>query len=265
MSITRPAVISFATVTLLLTTAHVSAQDAPTRGLLYNTQENHSLTYFCEPVKSGQLDCEFVQTGVRFKVNASDIKSSLESARKQFSTYTPESADECTSYREALAVLEGKKPTPKLESLRSLSGIEKRDAGRMLKVMIEYCDRPSETTYMPLIKLGLEKDQRTCIVGSKSFKQSFRLVSEGNAKAVWVVAQSSPEGTCGIVQLSRFEPEETSIGKRWSYIARKAITNPSETLFPGVKCGELDERLYTYNWRPKEHQMSCDYIQFSPL
>jgi hypothetical protein len=244
------------------------AQSAPTLGLLYNTQEGHSLTYRCEPVKSGQLTCEFVQTAVRFKATYADLPAALEKARKQFGSEKPPSVQECSTYRDALAVFEGRKAAPKPEGLAAMSQVEKADGQRVAKALTEYCDKPAEEAFLSVVRVGHDKDRRTCSVSSNSYKQSFRLLSEPAGRSVWV-AQSSPEGSCGLLQLSRFEPEETKIGNstftNWTYIARKAITNPSAEFFPGTKCSGLDERPYTYDWRSREHQMSCDYIQFSPL
>lgn len=255
-------------VLLTLVTVPAWAQSAPSLGLLYNTRENHSLTYFCEAVRAGQMNCEFVQTAVRFKATYSELPTALDKARKQFASEKPPSSQECASYREILAVLEGKKAAPKPEGVVAMSQIEKSDGQRIAKALSDYCDKPTEEAFLSVVRVGHDKDRRTCSVSSNSYKQSFRLVSEPAGRSVWVT-QSTPDGPCGLVQLSRFEPEETKIGNtsftNWIYVARKAITNPSAELFPGAKCSGLDETPYTYDWRSKEHQMSCDYIQFSPL
>ena len=258
-------VITFA----LVAAAHVaSAQEAPSLGILYNTQETNSLTYRCSPVRAGQLDCEFTQTAVRFKSTASQLSKVIEQARKQFRSEKPPSREECSSFHEMLAVLEGKKPAPNPEGFASMSPIEKSDALHFAKSFIEYCEKPTEESFLNIVKAGHEKDSRTCSASSNTYKQSFRFVTEATGGSVWVT-QSTPEGPCGIVQLSRFESETTKIGSsnfsNWKYIARKAITNPSAEFFPGAKCSGLDEAPYTYDWRSKEHQMTCSYIQFSPI
>lgn len=254
--------------TLTAVACAASAQEAPTLGLLYNTQESHSLTYRCDPVRAGQLNCEFVQTVVRFKATVAQLPGVVEQARKQFRSEKPPIAQECGTFRDMAAMLEGKRPAPKPEAVSAMSPVEKSDALRIAKVYIDYCDKPTEANFLALARIGHDKDRRTCSASSNSYKQTFRLVVETAGGAVWVT-QSSPDGPCGMVELSRFEPEETKIGAskftNWKYIARKAITNPSGEFFPGAKCSGLDEKPYTYDWRSKEHQMSCDYIQFSPL
>ena len=253
---------------LLLASAPSLGQEAPTLGLLYNTQEGHSLTYRCEPVRAGQLNCEFVQTAVRMKSSISQLPAILAQARQQFRTEKPPTTQDCGMFKEILDIMDGKKTAPKPEAVAALTAVERADAQRSARVFLDYCSKPIEENYLALARSGHEKERRTCTVSSNSYKQSFRPVTEGNGAVVWVT-QSSPDGPCGIVQLSRFESEETKIGTskftNWKYIARKAITNPSSELFPGAKCSGLDERPYTYDWRSKEHQMTCDYIQFSPL
>lgn len=254
---------------LLLSFSAVSmAQDVPTLGILYNTQEGHSLTYKCDRVSANQLNCEFTQTAVRVKLNASKVPSLLAQARQEFQTEQPLSSEECGMMKEVLDVIDGRKVTLEPERLAALTSVEKADAQRSARLYVEYCNKPNEANYLAIARFTHEKNQRTCLVSSNSYKQSFRPLREGGGTTVWVT-QSSPEGSCGIVQLSRFEPEETKIGAskftNWKYIARKAITNPSGELFPGAKCSGLDESSYTYDWRSKEHQITCDYIQFSPF
>lgn len=243
----------------------VSAQEAPTLGFLYNTEETHSLEYHCDRPHSSQLNCEFVETAVRVKAKADKLPEMLEQARKQFHSEKPPTAQECGRYRDMVGMLEGKKAAPRPEALSTMSNLERSDALRIAKSFAEYCDKPTEENLLEIARNMYDKEHRTCKVSSNPYKQSFRLVRQAGNRAVWVV-QGNPEGPCGMVQLSRFEPEETTSGAmEWRYIARKAITNPSGEIYPGAKCSGLDERAYTFDWRSKEYQISCDYIEFSPL
>ena len=262
MNKTLPAVLALSSCALSF------AQEAPTLGLLYNTQEGHSLTYRCEPVRSGQLNCEFIQTAVRKKASIGQLPEALDQARQQFRSEKPPTAQECAMFKDFLDVMDGRKTASKPEGVAAMTAVEKADAQRSARVYMDYCSKPTEDNYVALARWSHEKDRRSCTVSSNSYKQSFRPVLESGKAVVWVT-QSSPDGPCGVVQLSRFEPEESKIGAskfvNWKYIARKAITNPSGELFPGAKCSGLDEKAYTYDWRSREHQLSCDYIQFSPL
>jgi len=77
---------------------------------------------------------------------------------------------------------------------------------------------------------------------------------------------SEPYGVCGLVQLDRFEREESSTGGLffWNYYAKKSITNKKGKTLLGVKCSVMDENEYEYNWRqPDPKYMGCEYIEHS--
>jgi hypothetical protein len=244
------------------------AQDAPSVGLMHNASESHSITYRCEPVRNGQLNCEFVQTAVRFKSTLAKLPEAIYNASKQFKTEQPPSAQDCALFKDILDIIEGRKVAPKPEAIGAMTPVVKQDALRSAKLFLTYCAKPTEENYLALTRFTQDKDRRTCNVSSFSFKQTFRQAEPGNKVSAWVT-QSTPDGPCGFVQLSRLEPEETKIGQstfvNWKYIARKAITNPNGELVPGTKCSGFDENPYLYDWRSKENQMSCDYIVFTPL
>jgi len=119
-----------------------------------------------------------------------------------------------------------------------------------------------------------DKEVRTCQVSSNVFTQTFKYVQDYTSNSgAWVV-QSQPEGPCGIVQLSRFEPVITKIGDtnytNWNYIAKKAITNPKGQAFLELKCSNLDQNEYVYDWQSSTqeddlYRLGCDYIEFSPI
>ena len=134
--------------------------------------------------------------------------------------------------------------------------------------MSKFCESPTEESYLNFIRLGHEKDTRTCLVASNSFKRNFRLIGDtGSGAHSWVVMQTSPAGSCGIVWLSRFEPEQMDDTRHifWKYVAKKAVTNPQGTFLLGGSCKGLDEHEYVYDWRAKEYSLDCDYIKFSAL
>jgi hypothetical protein len=49
--------------------AAIAAEDYPTLGLVYNTTENSSLTYQCHLERDNRLECDFIQSSVRIKMN----------------------------------------------------------------------------------------------------------------------------------------------------------------------------------------------------
>jgi hypothetical protein len=259
----------FVAATAMLVVAAGAQAQQPSLGLLYNTQERSSLTYRCNLLRGGELECEFVQSAIRTKSEPSGLTAVLENARKQFKSEKTPTSEECGTYKQMQAVFEGKAQAPMPEGLTALTAVEKADGLKVARLMTEYCERPSEEAFLAVVRASHEREVRTCKVSAHTFKQSFRKVLSGASRLPTWVAQSQPEGVCGTVQLSRFEAEETPVGTskftNWKYVARKAISNPNAELFPGHKCSSLDEKPYAYDWRSKEHQLSCQYITFSPL
>lgn len=252
-----------AVATLVLTPLGSWAQEVPGLGIVYHMTERSSLTYSCKKTNPEQLSCEFVQSSIRPKATIQELPAFIENSRKQFvAQKTP--GDECKTFRDMVDVLEGTKPAPDPKGLASMTPVQKADGLSLGKAGLAYCAKPNVENVDAMARLMHERDRRTCTVSTNAFKQTFRKADAG-ADSAWIV-QDKPSGPCGVVQLSRFEPEKGSTGyKFWKYIARKAITNPSGELMLGGKCTGLDEAPYIYHWHAKEHQLSCDYFQFSPL
>lgn len=246
------------------------ADEEPSSGIVYNTKETHSLVYFCEKNRNNSLDCEFIQTSVRKKANAQDLKSRLDEARKTFSTSKELTPEMCREQKDFVEVLNGRNKAPnkyQQDFLKNISDLEKKDMLKIMSAITTACDSNTEENYLNVVRIGHDKDTRTCIVNSYTYKQSFRLVLDHISGARSWVAKGEPSGACGIVQLSRFEPESLKDSKLvfWKYVAKKAVTNRQGLLMPGVACKDLDEDEYVYDWRSKEHALGCDYIEFSPL
>ena len=246
-----------------------SAQETPRSGILYNMSEVHSLTYNCTTSSNNTLNCEFVQTSVRPKATYADLPAALEHARKEFAKGPMFDSKDCNLNQTLINILSGKEKAPKQDVIDKLTTVQRRDMLALAQAALGVCSSRSEEKYFDLIRLGQDRDRRTCKVSSHPFSQTFRATSEGGSSTgVWV-AQGKPEGPCGIVQLSRFESEQIKIGSslftNWRFIARKAISNPSGKLFLGGSCSRLDEQPYTYDWRTQEHQLTCDYVDLSPL
>lgn len=252
--------------TLMLGAMSVQAADAPTSGLLYNTSESHSMVYRCRLDQSTSLECEFTQTAVRKKAKPAELGQKLKQAREEFRGATEIPEEQCPEWKEVVDVLEGRKKPPRSARLNEMPTIQRKEVLAMTKAFSEFCTTKSVESFLKVVRLGHEKDVRTCLVSAHVFKQSFRFVQDDlSGKGSWV-ARGSPDGPCGIVELSRFEPESPK-GKLvfWNYIARKAVTNPEGSFAPGVSCKGLDESGYLYGWKSKEHALGCDYIEFSPL
>jgi hypothetical protein len=249
----------------LICASNATAQEAPTVGLLYNTKESHSLTYRCE--KNGQLlDCEFTQIAVRRKTSPGELEARLKRGREEFPDFKRELKNQCKDVSLMLDVLEGRKKPPS-EPKGQFTATQKQHAIEMVKAMQTVCNSPTEKNLLAVVRIEHAKDMRTCTVSANSYRQAFRLIRDYVAETpTWVVAQDQPEGACGFVNLSRFEPDKVE-GVRypfWRYTARKAVTNPNGE-FLGRSCKGFDEAEYLYDWRGEEHALGCEYIQFSVL
>lgn len=252
----------------LIGASTILAGDAPDVGLLYNTKETHSLVFRCQQSTENVLVCEFTQTAVRKKAKPKDLKATLEQAQAEFRDGVKFTSEECKAYSQLLEIFEGrKKPLKGEDKFNKISNIEKKDLIDSTKAMTQFCKDKTEDNFLKLIRLNHDKNMRTCQVSSNTFKQTFRYIQDNVSGVSTWVTKGEPEGPCGVVQLSRFEPEQSKGVPFvfWKYIARKAVTNPQGFIAPGASCKGLDESEYLYDWRSKEHQLSCDYIEFSAL
>lgn len=229
--------------------ASALAQEAPTHGRAYNTVEISAIRYDCKVAQGDGLECEFLQTAVRKKqvsqASATDVNFD---------------ADDCAGYPEILERLEGKRPPPDENKLDAMTDVMKKDIILMFGAIVRICSNPSEENKLALINLMQDQERRTCIVTANQWHESLKKVSDG----IWVT-NGVPQGVCGVVQLNRFEREQSAGITFWKYIARKAITNPEAEWEwgSGVKCKDVvDENVYVYDWRSQNHQRSCDYFEF---
>lgn len=261
-----------------------SNTEYPRMAIVNNVQENHSITYDCHK-NNDTLDCSFVQISVRKKSKPADLDAQLAKVDSEYPKERDQlKKEECKSIHNMAVTMndmvEGKKTLDQIASenpqltdkklFLSKAGkyteVEKKDALELMKSLDEFCSNKTKESYIKVIRAGYNKDSKTCLVSSNSFKQIFTWVSDGRGDlGTWVV-KSKPEGPCGIVQLSRFEPDKTSSGiVFWNYIAKKAITNPNGKIL-NSSCSMFDETQYDYVWNetsPK--QLDCSYMQYSPF
>lgn len=244
----------------------VTAAENPTAGLLYSSREVHSMRYDCRKNPDNSMTCEFVQVSVAKKSKPEDLEDKLKQAREEFRTKRFRySEDECRGIATALDILEGRKKEAEVEAkFAEMDEIEKRDTGKIWAAISGFCKNRSENDLLNAVRLMHDIETRTCRASINPYKQIFILVRDQNTKTeTWVVKQDGPDGPCGIVQLSRFEPVREGAIIFWKYISRRAITNPQGKFFGTMTCKDLDESEFVYDWRFKSHTIGCDYIEFS--
>lgn len=152
--------------------------------------------------------------------------------------------------------------------MQDLNALQRRDMEQRFSAVLETCRTKNMDGMRRFIRLGLEKDTRTCLVATNRFKQTFRPVEDLDGKLLsWTVSDTTPQGDCGLVQMSRFRPADPD-GKTdtifWQYVAKRATSNPEGSFLLG-SCKDFDESETLYDWRSKEIALQCDYIEYSPL
>ena len=255
----KPKIVLISLVTSMMG-SNLMAYETPTSGMVYNTSESSALVFQCTKESSTFIDCQFTQTSVRKKLENKKLSSTVATEMSQFKNAVKECNGEIN---ETLDILEGRKEPPIKDSISKMSDLQKKDMLSISRAFSDFCKVKTENAYEKAVYAINELETRTCSVSSNSFKQSFRLINdEINNTYSWVV-DSTPTGSCGIVQLSRFEPVKLGNIIFWNYISRKAITNPKGKGFLNLSCGDLDQKEYLYDSSSHEQAMQCDYINFS--
>ena len=248
-----------------------AASDYPGLGMLFHTKEASSLQHDCK-VDSSQLVCGFTQTSVRHKLNPNKFEEKIKEARNKFRKNQTGFDDKaCASaieyhnkFGKALRTgiaperMKGLDRKAFIKGLASMSKTQKLNVISMLNAGVKYCGTKMEKYFLEFTRINLEKDMHTCSVSPNTYSQRFKFFPDtGN----WVVTQDGPTGACGIVNVSRFQPEKTKYGVFWKYFAKKVVTNKSGNTIL-LKCSDLDEEEYEYDWRSREIELGCEYITF---
>lgn len=263
---------------VLVMAASAAATDAPVVGTVHNTRDNGWLTYECGAVEDERLNCTLTQLSVRKKLNPSEIEAKYQAALKQLETEKnePEMKELCVMYAGMLDLLNGGSGEvlpPEFngaemkEAFKGSNAMQRRDMGQQFSAALETCRTKNMDGMRRMIRLGLEKDTRTCLVSTNRFEQSFRPVKDNGGKLLsWTIADTSPQGDCGFVQMSRFIPEKTEPGRTqylWKYVAKRATSNPEGQTMLGISCKGWEEVETVYDWLSKEIPLQCDYIEHS--
>jgi len=248
---------------LFTTSISAIADSTPGLGIAYNTKETNSITYRCTSTGKFTIDCEFTQTRVMPAIKEGDLANNLEAGRREFKNGVRLEKADCDQYRHIVGVLEGREKSKSSENSDLIMQLNNPDDIASFKAVLDFCENPTEDKYLKIVQLHDSKMSKTCLASSYVFEQSYRLMPETE---VWV-ADSKPAGDCGVVDLSRFEPDNSLGGgfKAWNFIAKKTIANPKGTMLLGQACSGLDEAEYMFSWRSKTWPMHCDYIEFSVL
>lgn len=264
-----------------------NASEYPTVGLVYNLKEDSSITYNCKLSNANnRLYCDFIQTSVRKKAKVDELERKLADARVHYQQSLQRASEpkDCAVFSVMYLVLTGKmnvndgvKRAPEWggDPAEFRKGIEKARLEakadpsliETMRLVASACQTPSEEAFLALARADHARSVKTCLVSSGQFSQEFVWVSDYGKSGAWVVAMQ-PTGPCGVVNLSRFEMDRATTKNVlfWNYVARKAVTNPSGEIVPGLACSSLDQAEYPYTWKQsRSDRLQCEYVVFSPF
>lgn len=267
---------------ILSVSSYALAGERPTLGLLHNTKDNGSLRFECEGQATGLLRCDFVQLAVRRKLEPAEVEARLEgltkgwpdSLAKEYGVppdrimESKQMVELCKLAKDVVSAYSGSTSTTDLppEAVASFlqhNSLQRKDISEQMSAILESCIARNLDGFKKSLRLGLIKDSHTCKVSVNPFQQTFRPVPDAKGIVTWVVADQTPSGECGFVQLSRFRPAP-GVDKKlgfWQYVAKRATANPEATSPLQSSCGEWDESETLYDWKPKEIALQCDYIE----
>lgn len=250
----------------LLAAAAFGAQQwevTPLNGLIYHTTERSALTYDCDLPVKGELRCKFNQTAVRKKSGPAEVQKKLAELEEELRSLEV-GAQSCKDAQELIK--EAKKNAKQVEKADPR---DREQIAAYLSGLERACTTGDKGPLRATLRKAVERELKSCTVSSYYFEQSFKMVPGLSAERTTWVTTGEPTGECGVVQLSRFERDDTEKGFTvWNYIARKAVTNPRGEMPLLGRCSELDEETYKYSWRSNEAFSSwadCDEIEFTVL
>jgi len=245
----------------------------PTTGIVYGVMENRSLTFDCKESGRDLIACNFTIAGISKKLTEDKANAKILEEMKEYESRMEEFSKEnegCSQAKLIVNVIEGKAEPPDpvvwKKSMSTKNQREIDDVKSNMESLINLCNKPTKNNYRKFISTQIIKDSKTCNLHSQNYQQTFKRVQDFDEKTeIWAVV-SEPYGVCGLVQLDRFEREESSTEGLffWNYYAKKFVTNKKGQTLLGTKCTDLDENEYEYNWRsPDPKYMGCEYIEYS--
>lgn len=248
----------------------------PSSGRVYNTVESGWLSYDCSAPQNGLLTCTFVQTGVRQQLKPDDARKRLSketagleaSLAKEYKSTpgrmfdSPEWKELCAMSSDVTRALRGEKtanaPTAMMQSLEKMGAREKQDMLRWSEAVARSCTTRTLDGMKDALSQSLDQEQRTCLIRTNPFSQTFKPQFSNGVFQSWIIADSTPAGECGLINVSRLVPGKESW--QWRYYARKVVTNPSANVLL-MSCSDLDQAEYLYDASPQPIHLQCDYIK----
>lgn len=246
----------------LVSTAY--AQNAPTTGTLIGKSDHDILDFECFPTEANKLQCEFVQILLADKNGGVTLEEELTNA-PQLLQELEKNTSFCFSVAAYFRIQDPKQEASENDYLIAREFIEneikidnlhvevRNLANEVLAAFHKVCTERNLMSAEELIKLTYLQATRTCSPTVNKYSQLFVKVSDD----LWVV-ESTPSGTCGIINTSRFVRSEQFPELIWDYEASKIVTNKAANA--DAMCAMLDEGTYSYSIFGGPHYANCVFI-----
>ena len=88
-------------------------------------------------------------------------------------------------------------PPEARDAFSKLNAMQRKDMEQQFGALKETCSTKNLDGMRRFVRLGIEKDSRTCLVSTNRFEQVFRPVKDLDGKLLsWTVADTAPQGDC---------------------------------------------------------------------
>lgn len=240
------------------------AQVPPTTGTLIGRSDHDILDFECVLNDADKLKCDFIQILLADGNGGKTLDDELKNAH-QLLKELEENRNFCSSIAAYLRIQDPTQEASEDDLLIAREVFENELATNNLHAEVrnmvsetlnafhKVCTEQSLPAAEELVKLSFRQAARTCSPTVNKYSQVFVRVSDD----LWVV-ESTPSGTCGIINTSRFVRSEQFPELMWDYQASKIITNKAEKA--NAMCAMLDEGTYSYSIFDGPHYANCVFI-----
>ncbi len=239
----------------------------PGVGYLSNhTGDRHGLFYECRLVdgRAPAIACDFTRLLVSYEANPGELDLQMRMVTQD--TAKPGLRKTVV---EILSQCEDLDSNPQYIEARDIdrdsgAGPAKRAAAKgFLRFIENLCstkDRDQGVEELiDAIRLMLELQTKTCKVWTNIWEQTFEYQpGAGN----WV-AQSGPEGDCGITLESTFTPDPER-ALLWNLETAKIVTHKEGKALDLLACSTFEDRTDLYVWNSHGKDINCEVVTFGP-
>lgn len=254
--------------------------DSPRFGTVQSESPRAMIQYEClYPEGDGRkIVCEFIRVEIKKSAERASPEQIRELAESRLAEERSRvSGAECNFFVELSRALRGDISLDGVVSsapdgffsdkAEALSGIgqlpqsERATLARSMEVLGEFCADPTLENLENALRIKNERETATCKLYVSRFEREFQLNVSGGSDETWI-ALSSPEGSCSVIDVSRFErPRGVGSDFTWNFVLKRISANPSGSRILGGTCADYDMEEQ-YEWQLTTHRDECTYIDF---